>query len=1294
MMRRLRPLLPIAAKSRSKPKRTHVLLVLLLILLVIASGFGVAGFAVSIANSHASTIESDDSGFLTGNCNHMAPTFPVCNDAYLTWTFLCTEQQTLYTCNASGWSSFFVLSNADGTTGVSTTSSSFIQPTCSMSVTIMVDTTAWIVPGQIIFIQNGGYYVVQTIVNSMLVTLINPCFEGNAIPGSTVASPALVGPGGQHGPSGGTGPEGPSGGTGPEGPTGGTGPEGPSGPSGSSTITYTLGDFVQPPCDTTVTVNVETTEWMAPGLVIFVANGGGYYTVTSAVNSTAVVLYNPCYSENAVSGTIITGPALVIPAGPQGPSGATGPEGPTGATGPEGGSPTPPPAFNGTADVVVVGTTLAYSADGGDTFVDFAVPNFGTGNDVAYSLSLNRWVAVGSGAEVTGIYSDDGGNWIASGLSSVLDVAGYAIAWSDTQSLWVAGGSGSAVTIATSANGIDWTGRFSPFTTSVRGITYSPQRNLWVAVGVGSALIARSSDGTTWTTTVALTPGAVGTHVSWGADAGLFLVTLSYIGTPIPTARSYDGINWMFESTAFSPQYITTGSVWNTTQFYVTGTSATDTVMTTADGVTYVGQGKTALSSSGNGACLATDFQKLFLVGTSSTGSVTSISNGGITTYINLPSMATAKRCFARYSSVPNVTSPAVPTYIADFVSTGQGTSTLAFSMDGGKYFNSNGASIFTVSGFAVAYSLQLARWVAVGQGGNSGAYSSDGVNWTPSISLNSILSSYGYDVAWSANQTLWVAGGNGGFKIATSTDGITWTGRSSPFTTAVFGIAYSPERNRWVACGQGTAAIAYSTDAITWTQSMANTNSIYGRRVAWDYGSSVFLATLTGGAALSVTTATSVNGIAWSIEAYAFQSNSIGSGVASNGTFFMLGGIGTADTIATTVNGSSFTGLGKTIFTTSGNDVCFGEDYLKWVLGGQGGSSQYTLYTNGNYISSSSTFTVAGFGCAARYTTERTFVQSAGPTQLADFVVVGSGSNSAGYSLNGGRTFTPLGLLFSVSGRDVAYSPPLNMWIMSGAGGNCGARSIDGGFTWTMISCATMGITSASGSITWSTNQTLWIATGTSGTNTLSTSPDGVVWTTRPNPLTSTCLKTAYSPTLNIWVAVGTVGSSSTITSSTDTITWTTRATVATSANGRYVVWAPELSLFLVGCQNNGASTISTVTSSDGISWTTASLAFQPTLPGTYGIAWNGTQFMLVGSGTSDTAMSSTTGLSFTGLGKTYMTSTGLGVCYSAALSKWIFLGAGLNPIYTLSAIDGSVTTSPIFTTQGERCSASTSPN
>jgi hypothetical protein len=1034
---------------------------------------------------------------------------------------------------------------------------------------------------------------------------------------------------------------------------------------------------------------------MAPGLVVFVANGGGYYTVMTVIDPTTVVLYNPCYSENASPGTTIAAPAYVLPAGPPGPAGPTGPSGPSGNGTTTTTTTTTSPAnstFNGTSDVVVVGS-LAYSADGGNSFTAITVDGFGNGQDVCYSLALNQWIAVGSNGYVTGLYSYDGGNWLTSSLITILDIAGYAIAWSDQQSLWVAGGQGSVNNIATSSDGLNWVARTIPITGYVRGVVYSPQRAIWVAVGTGGAHIAYSSDGATWTTGAVFVSSYIAQHVSWAAEAGLFLVSFADGGAVTSTARSYDGVSWMFYANVFQPQSFVTGSVWNSTQWYVTGLGASDTLATSSDGVTFTGHGKSVMSTISYGACVSTDLKKVFVVGAGSGGSIASIANDGTTTRMDTPNLFSAQRCYARYTSIPSIASPPIPTYASDFVSTGQGTTTLAYSLDGGRYFNPAGASTFTFSGYSAAYSLLLNRWVAVGQGTNTGAYSSTGVTWTPSPSLTSILTTFGYDVAWSDSQALWVAGGNGAtYKIATSVDGITWTGQTSPFGTSVFGIAFSPERNVWVATGSGNCTLASSPDGVTWTLQMGTYDNIVARRVTWSSALGLFMATLNGGPpnSFAISSATSVNGIAWRTDSNIFNTTSTGFGVASNDTHFMLTGQGTnstlqLNTLASTTDGIIITELGSTIFQIIGNDACWGSDYGRWVFGGQGVNTVSSTVASTGVTVSYFPYSLAGFKCSARYTSAPVFVLSAGPVVLADFVHnAGSGTaNAFAYSLAGGRYWTPLGKKYFTSGGGIGYSPQQNRWV--GMGGPTAMTSTDG-ITWTSIPqlSTQLGI-GANSDVLWSANRSIWVACGSY--NFISTSPDGLNWTAVGTnlPVTSSVYfqSVTHSPLLQLFVVAGLAAPGQyEIFTSPDTITWTGRVSnPGNNLQSTVVRWAPEISQFLTG-QDCGSSCPQKLSiSNDGVTWTpyspTSSLAY------VFAAAWNGTTWLL-GGNRGNLAFSSN-GTVFNDIGNPAGGYIVFSIYWSHTFGRWTIAGNAGGLVFTTSFVTmdgatGAIISSGIF--------------
>jgi hypothetical protein len=215
---------------------------------------------------------------------------------------------------------------------------------------------------------------------------------------------------------------------------------------------------------------------------------------------------------------------------------------------------------------------------------------------------------------------------------------------------------------------------------------------------------------------------------------------------------------------------------------------------------------------------------------------------------------------------------------------------------------------------------------VAGGYGTNFLAYSSDGINWTPSASGNAILDAGCYCVGWTGS--LWVAGGDGttyaiaysydginwtgvtsglggGRTFATngrvsvvggssgivySTDGINWTNSATGFTlfgsgATCFSIAYSG--TVWVAGGIGNTILAYSTDGIVWTEGPDQTLFDYACfTVAWN-GSMWFA----GGAFTPNTLLYSYDGIDWSSSTSGNAFFTYVSSIAWNGTVWLVAG-------------------------------------------------------------------------------------------------------------------------------------------------------------------------------------------------------------------------------------------------------------------------------------------------------------------------------------------------------------------------------------------------------------------
>jgi len=90
----------------------------------------------------------------------------------------------------------------DGLNAYTLTTDSFVQPAAAANVTVAVEETGWMTIGQVVFVQTGGYYTVQSIVSSTSVTIRNLNYAGNAAAAAVIALGNKVSPGGLVGPSG------------------------------------------------------------------------------------------------------------------------------------------------------------------------------------------------------------------------------------------------------------------------------------------------------------------------------------------------------------------------------------------------------------------------------------------------------------------------------------------------------------------------------------------------------------------------------------------------------------------------------------------------------------------------------------------------------------------------------------------------------------------------------------------------------------------------------------------------------------------------------------------------------------------------------------------------------------------------------------------------------------------------------------------------------------------------------------------------------------------------------------
>jgi len=238
-------------------------------------------------------------------------------------------------------------------------------------------------------------------------------------------------------------------------------------------------------------------------------------------------------------------------------------------------------------------------------------------------------------------------------------------------------------------------------------------------------------------------------------------------GTTNTLAYSYDGRIWTGLGTAVFSTSVSK-VVWNGTIWLAMGSGVDNSLATSVDGITWVGLGLTTFPAGAKSA----DW------------------NG--TAWVAVGGNVTTTR--VAYSSDANA---------ANWTA----VSTNVFA---------------TTQGIDVRWVKN--RWIAVGEGGNTLAYTTTlngSTGWT------GVTSGLGIGKAIKWNGRVAVAVGSGPNTIATSTDLTTWTGRGvSTFSSTCNDIIYY--NDRWIAVGQGGNTMAYSFDPTSTWYTMPNDTNIF----------------------------------------------------------------------------------------------------------------------------------------------------------------------------------------------------------------------------------------------------------------------------------------------------------------------------------------------------------------------------------------------------------------------------------------------------------------------------------
>jgi hypothetical protein len=524
-----------------------------------------------------------------------------------------------------------------------------------------------------------------------------------------------------------------------------------------------------------------------------------------------------------------------------------------------------------------------------------------------------------------------------------------------------------------------------------------------------------------------------------------------------------------------------------------------------------------------------------------------------------------------------------------------------------------------------------------------------------------------------------WVIGGTYNLTSTVTTN----TGSGYTDTNTVnYSIVINNNKVNMIARGIGDSSgvSAYSTDGMNW---ISNSSIPMLNCVAWN--GNIWL----GGASYSATPIFfSVNGINW------FPANYVPvnyvNGIAWNGTIWVAIG-GGANAIVYSSDGINWTGSNiSTTIISNGSGIAWNGEI--WVAVGQGISG----YLTDNTIAYSSD----GINWNASNNSTNIFPIYAkdiawnGSIWVAVGNSLGNGTYSMAYSTDGinwtGSNNSTT--IFSNYVNGIAWNGKI--WVAVGSGANSIAYSTDG-INWTGSNNSTTIFSNGGSGITW--NGEIWVAVG-NGTNSIAYSTDGINWTgynnttnifTYASIIDSAVLvpNTATSPKpIIVALSNATLAGSSTIYYSNDGMNWSPAYGVNSSNNSNTI-----FSSWGAGVAWNGSMFVAVGSGTNTIAYSINGQYWYPSNNSmnifSYGqaVAWNGSLWVAVGTGTNTIAYSPD-GINWTGSNNsTTIFSSGIGIAWNGEI--WVAVGEGTNSIaYSPDGINwtGSNNSTTIFSNGG----------
>jgi hypothetical protein len=935
------------------------------------------------------------------------------------------------------------------------------------------------------------------------------------------------------------------------------------------------------------------------------------------------------------------------------------------------------------------------------------------------------------------------------GQPILFTTACYGVTWTGSQ--FIAFGAGSPYTIATSVNGIAWfpnSNTTYPTFSTWYAVGYG--NGAYVGLGIGAVSnigIANSINGTAWTlkTFIPFTGNCTG--VAWNGSIWVA------VGSGSNTfCTSADGVTWTPYGTLTQPfTTVAGGGAWNGVNWLAAG-SGTNTMASSVDGNWWIGKGTAPLTSGSNvlyaNGFIAYGSSTNYQVNTADLFNFNIVRKPDATTVYTLTSSAgggagLSIQWYQTTTDLPNVVFPpnaangwgtlvlsgittqilygdGQPQPLGTYTVTGNSNDVGMYAygffnspvadvlyvqmvVDDGGYVNINGVNV--LNGWASQAATTYTGQANISAGANTiqilysqgGGGATDQFYWQTN-------SSPGWKSNLAANFTSSAGGfgtmGTGGLaQPFYSSDGIGWYARYTTYAITTTNVYYITTINGtsymvgYAGASATNPTINYSADGYVWVAGALG--GIFGTSIftyTIGYINGVYVIGATAG---SHTAAISYDGFTWIPRGTVIFATTTYA-LLTSGSYLYAGGQGT-DYITKTLDGSNWSVVGNRVFTSS-YGVSWGSNVLV-------GSNLYVATGTSNFAAGQNiAYSYDGIGWATQINMNSATYSLITSTAYASvfvpsgiygsyWIAVGAGTNKTVYSYDG-LTWWPPAI---PSGGQFCYWTGTYVVIGgSGAGtslifGTNGSNFQPGG---------TAAIFAKWWGIGW--NGSIYVAVGTpaavsygnsnSSNTTIAYSSNLKSWFFAPFSSTifpSGAYGVAWSSSLSIWVAVG--GGSYTTATSSNGITWIGRAISLFTTAGYCVLWNSAYSIFVAGGYSTG---ITIAYSYDGVAWYSgATTALWGTSPaGCYGIAWNGSGYVAVGVGSTNTIAYCASVYPVTywnGLGITIFTTQGNGIAWNSASNMWIAVGQGTNTIAYSTSVYGTSWTAlsnstSIFSTAG----------